>query len=173
MRVERLKPAQVDEYRAIMLKAYAAEPHAFTSTVPEREVLPLEWWTSRVSDEPDPAELVYGAFVGAQLVGVAGLRFGSRQKIEHKAFLYGIFVLPEFRNQGIARALVQAVLKHARGMPRIRVVQLRVTQSNNPAIRLYESCGFKPYGSEPFAMRLGEQFVSVLHMWCAVDQDID
>lgn len=171
MQVIRLTPAHAAQYRAIMLQAYADEPDTFTSTVPEREPLPLEWWTSRVSDHPHPTELVFGAFVGPRLVGVVGLRYERRERTMHKASLFGICVLPQFRGQGTARALVEAVLEHARSTPGMRVVQLTVTQSNAPALRLYESCGFLPFGTEPFAIKVGERFVSLVHMWCAVGQN--
>lgn len=151
-----------------MLQAYADEPDAFTSTVPEREPLPLEWWTSRVSDQPHSAELVLGAFDEGRLVGVAGLKFERRERTMHKALLFGMYVMPPYRGQGIARALVEAVLEQARSTPGTRVVQLTVTQSNAPALRLYESCGFLPFGTEPFAIKTGERFVSKVHMWCVV-----
>lgn len=148
-----------------MLQAYAEEPEAFTSTVSEREPLPLEWWASRTSDQPDPAELVFGAFADARLVGVAGLRFHRWERTRHKATLFGLFVLPQLRGRGIARRLVEAVLEQAHATPGTRVVQLTVTQPNVPALRLYESCGFRPFGTEPFANKVGERFVPVVHMW--------
>ena len=113
MQVRRLTPAHVAEYRAIMLQAYAEEPVTFIGTVSEREPLPLAWWTSRVSDQPNPTELVFGAFVDARIAGVAGLRFDRRERTRHKASLFGMSVLPQFRRRGIARALVEAVLEQA------------------------------------------------------------
>lgn len=154
-----------------MLEAYASEPDVFTSTVSERERLPLDWWASRISDQPNPSDLVLGAFAGARLVGVAGLRFERRERTRHKATLFGLYVLPELRGQGVARALVEAVLRQARSTPGTHVVQLTVTQSNAPAIALYESCGFVPFGTEPLAVRFGERFVSKVHMSCVVRRD--
>lgn len=168
MHISRLTPTHAAEYRALMLRAYADEPDAFTATVSEREPLPLQWWTSRVSDDPDASELVLGAFLDARLVGVAGLRFERRERTRHKATLFGMYVLPPFRSRGIARALIEAVLEHARSTPGTRVVQLTVMETNAPARRLYASCGFRPFGTEPFAIKVGERFVSVVHMWCAV-----
>lgn len=169
MKVIRLTPVHVVPYREIMLRAYADESEAFTATVPEREALPLQWWISRVSDQPDPSEMVFGAFVEAELVGVAGLRFERRVRTRHKASLFGMYVLPTFRGKGVARALVEAVLAQARSTPGTRVVQLKVMQTNTRARLLYASCGFLPFGTEPFAVKVGERFVSVVHMWCAVD----
>ena len=131
-------------------------------------MLPLEWWTARVSDRPDSNQLTYGAFAGDRLVGVAGLKFGRRERTKHKALLFGMFVRPRFRGRGIARALVDAALEHVRSRPGTRVVRLTVTEHNAAALRLYESCGFRRYGTEPLAIRAGEGFLSKVHMWRAV-----
>ena len=172
MQVIRLTPRHAAEYRTLMLQAYAQEPEAFTATVPEREPLPLAWWVSRVSDQPHSTEMVFGAFVDARLVGVAGLKLERRERTKHKASLFGMAVQPSFRGQGIGRALVEAVLKQARSMPGTRVVQLRVAESNAAARQLYASCGFQPYGIEPLANKIGARYVSIVHMWCAVDQEV-
>lgn len=171
MNIGRLGPSHAAEYRTLMLRTYADQPDAFVATVHEREPLPVEWWASRLSDGPDPAELVLGAFVGERLAGVAGLRFQRRDRTTHKAYLFGMSVLPEFRSRGIARALIEAVLDQARSKPGIKIVQLGVIQSNTAALGLYESCGFVAYGTEPFAVRMGDGFASVVHMWRAVGSD--
>lgn len=172
MKISRLTPPHAAEYRALMLRTYADQPDAFVATVREREPQPVEWWASRISDGPDPAERVLGAFVDGQLAGVAGLRYQRRERTTHKAYLFGMSVLPQFRGRGIARALVEAVLDQARSTRGTRVVQLGVIESNIPALRLYESCGFVAYGTEPFAVRIGDRFVPVVHMWRAVDAGV-
>lgn len=169
MMITRLTPAHAAEYRALMLRTYADQPDAFVATAHEREPLPMEWWASRMSDGPDPAELVLGAFVDGQLAGVAGLRYLRRERTTHKAYLFGMSVLPEFRGRGIARALIEAVLDQARSTSGIKIVQLGVIQSNIAALGLYESCGFVSFGTEPFAVKIDDAFVPVVHMWRAVD----
>ncbi len=74
-------------------------------------------------------------------------------------------MLPDFRRHGVGCGLVEAVLEEARSTPGLRVVQLTVTESNAPAIRLYRSCGFQPFGTEPLALRVGDGFVGKVHMW--------
>lgn len=170
LQIRRLNPNHAAAYRAIMLQAYESEPEAFTATVAERESLPLTWWENRISEQPDASALVFGAFSDAQLAGVAGLRYERRPRTLHKAKLFGMFVLPAFRGYGIARRLVQAVLSQARSTPGMQVVQLTVTASNAAAVQLYSVCGFVPFGTEPFANKVDERFVSVLHMWCPVGE---
>lgn len=100
-------------------------------------------------------------------VGAAGLTCERCERASHKATLVGMYVHPDFRGLGAARALVRAILEEARATPVIEVIQLTVTTTNAPAVRLYEACGFRTLGTEPFAVRLGDDFLTKTHMWCA------
>ena len=171
MMIERLSPCHAGEYRALMLEAYAAHPEAFTSSVAEREKLPLSWWEARLSAEPAAHELVLGAFEGSELVGVVGLSFEQREKVRHKAKLFGMYVRPPWRSQGLGRQLVQSALTHARARPSVKLVQLTVTETNAPAVALYESCGFVRFGIEPLAVAVGSEYVTKLHLWRRLDPD--
>jgi RimJ/RimL family protein N-acetyltransferase len=168
--IRRLVPADAIAYRQCMLEAYERHPDAFTSSVSERAALPLSWWESRVSEDPHASDVVFGAFDERQLVGAAGLSFETRQKAHHKATLFGIYVPSEFRHRGVGRALVLAALEHARSRPRVKLVQLTVTQGNDGAHTLYAHCGFVQFGLEPFAIAVGEEFVSKIHMWCNLER---
>ncbi len=168
--VRRLVPADAAPYRELMVGAYRDEKDAFTSTAAEREALPLAWWQARIAVDADAAEMVFGAFAAGRLVGVAGLAFERRTRTRHKATLFGMFVEPQFRGRGIAAALVRAVLDQARATPGVEVVGLTVTATNEAALRLYEQCGFRAFGTEPLAVRLGSAFLAKTHMWCAVGE---
>ena len=146
-----------------MFRAYADDPTAFTSTVAEREPLPLSWWEARIEDN-----IVLGAFAAERLVGVAGLRPERRERADHKATLFGMYVVSSHRGCGLGRALVDAALDFARSSPSLRIIQLTVTDSNVSAISLYETCGFVHFGSEPYAVRVGDGFITKIHMWCDV-----
>jgi ribosomal protein S18 acetylase RimI-like enzyme len=169
--IERLCPRHAGDYRALMLEAYAAHPDAFTSSVAERESLPMAWWEARLSANPDAKNLVLGAFDDGRLAGVVGLSFEQREKVRHKTTLFGMYVRPQWRNRGIGRQLVVSALMSLRERPQIKVVQLTVTESNAPAVALYESCGFLRFGAEPLAVAAGSDYVTKLHMWRPVDSD--
>ncbi len=59
--------------------------------------------------------------------------------------VYRLAVLPAVRRRGLGRLLLRAGLSalYAAG---VRRVFLDVRAGNGPAIRLYENCGFLPYG---------------------------
>jgi ribosomal protein S18 acetylase RimI-like enzyme len=164
--IQRLEPGHAANYRALMLDAYHCHPDAFTSSVAEREALPLAWWQARLSPDPLAAELVLGAFSGSILTGAAGLSFEARDKARHKATLFGMYVPESHRGAGIGQQLVQAALAQARLRPGIRQVLLTVTQGNNAAQGLYERCGFVSFGVEPRAVAVGDGFVNKVHMLC-------
>ena len=166
MPTQRLAAADAEAYRTLMLEAYECHPDAFTSSVAERSVLPLAWWAARLAPDPDAAEAVFGAWVDGELAGVAGLAVETREKTRHKSTLFGMYVPQRHRRRGLARSLVEAVLADAGRRPATRLVQLTVTAGNAPAQRLYESCGFVAFGTEPLAVRIASAYVSKVHMWC-------
>lgn len=163
--VRRLVPADAEAYRALMLEAYAQCPEAFTSSLAERERLPLPWWQTRLSPDAGAAERVFGAWNSGTLVGAAGLALEQRERTRHKATLFGMYVRAPARGHGIGRRLVDTVLRHARRTPGLELLQLTVSDSNAAAIALYGRCGFEPFGCEPMAVKLGAQHIAKLHMW--------
>lgn len=161
--IRRLAPSDAAAYRALMLRGYDLHPDAFTSTAAERAHLPLQWWAERLDPAPDARERVWGAFVGDALAGVAGLEINHREKTRHRATVFGVFVLPEFRGRGLARNLMEAVLSGARAVPGLERLDLTVTAHNLAARKLYEQCGFLLWGTEPDSVRWQGERWSKLH----------
>lgn len=81
----------------------------------------------------------HGALVGDRLVGYSLLLFRGNSK---RARVYSLAVDQKERGHGIGRALLQAAanLAQLRGCT---TLQLEVSAANQPAIRLYESVGFR------------------------------
>ncbi|HEY3906507.1 MAG TPA: GNAT family N-acetyltransferase [Streptosporangiaceae bacterium] len=63
-------------------------------------------------------------------------------------FITDLFTEPEYRRFGFARVLLQRCLTQASASARPEVA-LRVDSDNAPALRLYESLGFRPRQGEP------------------------
>jgi ribosomal protein S18 acetylase RimI-like enzyme len=105
-----------------------------------------------------PDKVIFGAFE-TSLVGAVGLFRDRHAKAAHKAHLWGMYVQPPQRRSGIARQLLAAALEHARNLPGITWVHLGVTPAAPEARRLYESAGFRAWGTEPHALRHEGQLV--------------
>jgi GNAT superfamily N-acetyltransferase len=75
-------------------------------------------------------------------------------------------VSSEHSRQGIGVALVEHLLGYARGIDGLAQVDLRFTEGNRAAERLYRSCGFVEWGREPDAVRVAGQSITKVHMTC-------
>lgn len=72
----------------------------------------------------------------------------SRVPAAGEAELLRIAVSPEARGQGLGRALLEACQRDL-AREGLAHLFLEVRPTNTPAIRLYESCGWKPCGHRP------------------------
>jgi GNAT superfamily N-acetyltransferase len=93
-----------------------------------------------------------------------GLDFEQRPKARHKALVVGMFVAPEFTRRGIARALLENLLRDARAS-QIELLTLTVTDGNHGAEQLYLDTGFVSFGIEPRAIRVQNQYFAKNHMY--------
>ena len=158
MLVRLLTPADATLYRSLRLRALREHPDAFTSSWEEDRDQPLEAAAARLAQHA-----FWGAYRGGELYGMVGLERESRAKNRHKATVVGMYVAPEVARQGAGRALMQALLAHAREAG-VQSLVLTVTDGNAAATRLYESVGFRGFGIEPDAIRVEGRSCSKNHM---------
>jgi ribosomal protein S18 acetylase RimI-like enzyme len=160
--IRRLVTADAQAYRALRLRGLAENPDAFTSSYEAEAAAPLARIEARLAaDGPDA---VFGAFVDGLLAGVLGLAREPRAKGHHRATVFGMYVAPEFSRRGIGRALVRHLVDAASREPGLEQLVLTVTQTNVAARLLYESEGFRSFGVEPRAIRVGERYLDKNHM---------
>lgn len=79
------------------------------------------------------------ATLDGYVVGYMGLQIFSGE-----GYVTNVAVLPEYRRQGIAKMLIEKQLQND-----MSFITLEVRESNLPAIKLYESCGFENVGIRP------------------------
>jgi ribosomal protein S18 acetylase RimI-like enzyme len=167
MHVTVLGPADAPRYRSLMLHAYEHAADAFTSTPEERAAEPENWWVRRIAD-PANTRAAFGAFDRQQLIGTVALEFSSKPKTKHNALMLGMYVLPTFRRNGAAKALLQAAIDCCDSRGDIRSIKLTVTEGNEPAIALYRAFGFEVFGIEPMAIHTPSGFKAKVHMWKSI-----
>ncbi len=105
-----------------------------------------------------------------QGVPIGMLNFNRQQgeKFRHKGDIGAVYVVPERRGKGVAKALLLAALEKTRAMTDLVIISLSVNNDNTAAIRLYETCGFKAYGIEPKGLRVKGRYIDLLHMTYSV-----
>ena len=92
------------------------------------------------------------------MLGVVGFRRVARIKLKHKANIWGMYVVPEFRQKGIAKLLLAELLNSAKSLDGLEQINLSVVNSNVNAKGVYDSFGFTIYGVEKNALKIGEEY---------------
>ncbi len=156
-----LDETDAEAFVAIRRAALLEAPFAFLSSPEDDFAGSVEAVGERLRRAPD--SVVVGAFE-PDLVGVAGLFREPKVKTAHRAHVWGMYVAPTHRGQGLGDALLRAALAHARSVLGVEWVQLGVSAAAPDARRLYERFGFRVWGTEPDALRHGGRSVDVHHL---------
>lgn len=162
MPIRLLTPQDAAAFHTLRLRGLVESPSAFASSYEEEAHTPLESVAARLI--PSNNDCVIGAFVDETLTGIVGLHREHHTKLAHKLILWGMYVAPEHRRRGLARALVAAAIERAARTPGIKQINLGVNAANTPAIALYESLGFIAWGREPGCMILDGLPHNEVHM---------
>ena len=104
-------------------------------------------------------KFVLGAFEHGQLIGTVGLSREDSHKFKHKGVIWGMYVAPEQRGQGVGRALLQTAITHARSIAHLEQLLLGVMATQVIARKLYASLGFVTWGIEPRAVKVDERYL--------------
>ncbi|WP_040065919.1 GNAT family N-acetyltransferase [Pseudomonas batumici] len=161
-----LSESDAETYRTIRLRAIADSPTAIWPTTEEEQARPVADIEARL--RVTAHQIVFGAFAEQALVGIAGLRREPLRQVEHKGLVWGVFVDPAYRRNGVARRLFDAVFVHAKATGVIQI-HLCVNTENIRARSFYRSLGFDPFGIESRTLRVGERFYDEEHMMLRLD----
>lgn len=96
-----------------------------------------EYPTRKDAEEGEAAGELFVAEGGGKIVGTMMLREEQEQLT-----IYTFAVLPEYAGHGVGKALLEYAAEYAAAMGK-KALRLDVHDINMPAIRLYESCGFR------------------------------
>jgi ribosomal-protein-alanine N-acetyltransferase len=107
----------------------------------ERLCFSVPWTRAQLAAElPDEHHEFLVAESGDRILGYVGM-----MSVLDEGYISNVAVAPDCRRQGIAKALISALLQRAE-QRELSFVTLEVRASNAPAIALYESFGFAPVG---------------------------
>jgi ribosomal protein S18 acetylase RimI-like enzyme len=70
-----------------------------------------------------------------------------------------MYVLPEARSRGVGRRLLTGAIEEGRKMAGVERILLSVSVGNKAAQHLYRALGFRTYGVEPAALKIGGTYI--------------
>lgn len=103
----------------------------------------------------EPESLYLVAETENTVAGFLEFKNGSLSRTAH-AGMFQMFILKDFRNSGIGKMLLDALIKWAQNNPVIEKLTLNVFSTNQRAIHLYSGLGFKEEGRCPKDMKLSD-----------------
>lgn len=102
-----------------------------------------------------------------EVAGVVGAYIGFWHIVD-EGHITNVAVHPDYRRQGLAKALIEALISHARGQG-IVALTLEVRVSNREAISLYEGYGFVGQGIRPKYYQDTNE--DALIMWASLQEE--
>ncbi|MGP0583542.1 GNAT family N-acetyltransferase [Paenibacillus timonensis] len=139
-------------YQTLRLRGLQDHPEAFGSTYEREAAFSAETVADRIN--PNEDRFVLGAFdEDGTLTGIVTFVRESSPKARHKGTVFGLYVTPGMRGQGIGQVLMQELLSRAKQLDGLEQLNLAVVSTNGMALKLYESMGFRTYGTERRALK--------------------
>lgn len=139
-------------FRAIRIEGLIHSPESFGLTYEEYQRRDIEVIRTGLNSTSNSFTL--GAFnSNNQIVGIVGFKQEQSIKFKHKGFIWGMYVKPEYRSQGIGRRLILKSIELAKQNKGLEQINLCVVVGNQSAKKLYESVGFNVYGIERRALK--------------------
>jgi len=141
-------------FRKIRLEALKEEPQAFGSSYAKDAAYPDSKWQERLRD----GENKTGIYLFAKLEGkIVGMVMGGRtdeDKHAHLAHIWGTFVDSSARGKGAGKELMERAVEELGKEADVQKIRVTVNTEQKPAVKLYESLGFKPINAT--MMKMGD-----------------
>ena len=159
------------EFVRLRLEALTRESYAFARTPDDALPWPPDSVAAHLRPVPE-GNFLMGAFAGRQMIGQAGFFRLEGAKERHKGRIWGVYVTPAARGQGVAKAMLTRMLERVRGYPGLEQVSLSVAVTQEAARTLYDALGFRVYGYERRSLKVGETYVDEEDrvLWLAGDE---
>lgn len=107
---------------------------------------------------------IMGCILNDDLVAIAGLILQYGERRWNKSIIWGVYVDPPYRRNGVNTNMLQKIIVNA--PEHIEQFHLDVAVKNQAAVSAYKKFGFEIYGTEPRARKVnGEYFDEYLMVY--------
>lgn len=165
--VRQSNPADAASFRELRLGALLDSPTAFSMDFQRASQQSIKYWEDTLTMEGNESAIFFAEH-NQDLIGMTGIARGRSPKTRHGADIWGVYVVPRWRGIRVADELIHSCKgwAQARG---IVILRLAVVATNNSAIRCYERCGFRIYGTEPRSLCYAGTYYDEFLMFHSLD----
>jgi len=157
VQIRKLPADRWKDFRDLRLKALKTDPSAYGGSYEEEVKLKEDEWRRRIKS-------AIFALSDDEPIGMIVLYFDLRPKTRHIADIYGFYVRPEHRGEGIGTRLFERAMALARRNRRIIKVSLAVNPEQRTALRIYRKAGFVVTGRTERELKVGGKFYGMVFM---------
>lgn len=160
--IRKLTPADAAAWKAFRIEMLTDTPHSFGATLAETTARSVEDFAAMLAKT--------SVFVDetTQFRASAAWSPLPAEADSHRAFLFSVYVRPEYRGQGLIDPLIDAACEEARSRGQVQI-ELNVNATLEGAIRVYKRHGFQPYGFLPRALKINGVMSDDVLMWKKLD----
>lgn len=165
--IREASPADAMQFRNLRLEALQSSPIAFSADYQKNLNYPTKYWQDRLTVEKDEAT-IFIAEHEQNFIGMTGVERSGSPKTRHSAWIWGVYVNADWRGMRIADEIIHSCLDWAKAR-NVVIAKLGVAAVNTSAIRCYERCCFKMYGTEPRAILYNGNYYDEYLMYLDLD----
>ena len=153
----KLKPAESQQYRETRLESLKNYPNSFGSSYEMESARPKLAFEISIEQQSD-TKFIVGAFDKEKLAGICGFVQEEGIKTCHRGLIIQMYIRPEYQGRKLGLQLIQTTIDLAFQLPVLEQIVLGVITNNEPAKRIYEQAGFKPFGLHPHYLKVGNDY---------------
>jgi len=165
IQIGKLAVEQWQDYRKLRLKALQTDPLAFFGSYEIEKAKPAKFWQKGLGDslKEKPIVWLFAKSASGKPMGMIGVLFSQRPKTKHVAHIISLYVKENYRGNGIGKKLIEAILEKIKTHRDVRKVKVTAISSQETAIGLYKSLGFKKVGKLNKELRLEGKFYDEIY----------
>jgi RimJ/RimL family protein N-acetyltransferase len=143
--IKQAREVDWQDFRAVRLMALQSDPGVFSSTYQREAGTPEADWRSRLRSDDVAVFLIYE---NAALVGMTGIAVDWNDPSRKRALLWGSWLEPRVRRQGLSQILYRSRIDWAEKHPTIERIVVSHRASNLASKRANQRHGFRFTHSE-------------------------
>lgn len=141
VQIVKLEPKDWMLFKELRLRALKEEPHAFCSSYEENVIKPDISWAKTLDEAgKEKTQWLVFAKLNKKIVGMIAAHL---EKESNTAHIISMYVSPEERGKGIAKKLMNNLLKKLKENIQIKKIIIDVNPMQSAAFNLYKKSGFK------------------------------